>query len=152
MSTVRESHASAAIDPLVAVEASPVPEDLRKAVEELGLSPYEARVLLGLFRLGSANSIQLAKLTGVPRTAVYPVLEGLGAKGLAVRLPVQGPAQWASPGRDEVLQRLDAALAAAAEQRLAEHRSQSAKVRQMLEESFPEAPSVALPFVHQLHG
>lgn len=33
-----------------------------------------------------------------------------------------------------------------------EHRSQSAKVRQMLEASFPEAPSVALPFVHQLHG
>lgn len=139
-------------DVIDGVDPTPVPEAVRKAVEELGLSPYESRVLLGLFRLGSANSIQLAKVSGVPRTAVYPVLEGLGAKGLAVRLPVEGPAQWASPGRDEVLEQLDAALVAASDQRLREHRARAAQVRELLKETFPETPSVALPFVHQLHG
>lgn len=134
------------------VALGPVPDVLRRAIEELGLTPYEARVLLALFRLGSANSIQLAKVSGVPRTAVYPVLDQLGGKGLAVRLPHDGPAQWASPGRDEVLRRLDADLSAAMEARLAEHRAQATKVRKLLEESFPEAPSVALPFVHQLQG
>lgn len=66
--------------------------------------------------------------------------------------PSVGRAVVSSPGREEVLRRLDADLAAAMEDRLVEHRAQAAKVRELLEKSFPETPSVALPFVHQLQG
>jgi len=79
-------------------------EAIQREFEELGLSPYQAGVLLALMRLGSANSLQLARASAVPRTSTYQVLEELGLKGLAVRIPGDGPAVWASPGREEVFQ------------------------------------------------
>lgn len=126
----------------------PLPEALPRELAELGLSPYEARILLALLQLGSATTLQLARLSRVPRTSTYQVLEELSAKRLAERLPGGGPAVWASPGLDDVLERLDATQ----EERLRQHRSRSARVREMLVELLPESPSVALPYVHFLHG
>lgn len=128
--------------------SGPVPEMLRREFEELGLTPYEARVLLALLRLGSTNTLQLARASGVPRTSTYQVLEDLRIKRLAERLPGQGPALWASPSSDEVLDRLDAAH----EERLRQHRHRSERVRQMLAEHIPEAPVVTLPYVHLIFG
>jgi len=126
-----------------------IPEPLMRGFQDLGLSPYEARVLLALLRRGSANSVDLARLSGVPRTAVYPVLQGLGTRGLAERIPGPGPAVWASPGRDQVMERLNAAEV----ERLRQHRERADDVRKLLDRSFPEEPAdVALPFVHVLPG
>lgn len=120
-------------------------EPLLHGFQELGLSPYESRVLVALLHRGSANSVDLAELSGVPRTAVYPVLQGLGKRGLAERVPGPGPAVWASHGRDEVIVRLKAAE----EQRLREHRQRADDVRGLLDRLLPDAPpEVALPFVH----
>lgn len=131
------------------VASAPVPEPLLHGFQELGLSPYEARVLVALLRQGSANSVELARLSGVPRTAVYPVLQGLGERGLAERVSGPGPAVWASRGRDQVISRLKAA----AEDRLRLHRQRADDLRDLLERSFPEAPpEVPLPFVHVLTG
>jgi sugar-specific transcriptional regulator TrmB len=127
---------------------APLPEALLREFEELDLSPYEARVLLALLRLGSANSSQLARHSGVPRTSTYQVLEELNRRGLAQRLSVEGPAVWASPGRDEVFDRLDALQ----EERLRQHRERTARLREMLAETFPEVPSAAGPYVHVLQG
>lgn len=132
----------------MAMIRAPLPEPLLREFEELDLSPYESRVLLALLRLGSANSAQLARNSGVPRTSTYQVVEELNRKGLAQRLSVDGPAVWASPGRKEVFDRLDALQ----EERLREHRARTARLRDMLAETFPEVPDAAGPYVHVIQG
>ena len=124
------------------------PEAFRREFEELGLSSYEARVLLALMRLGSANTLQLARLSGVPRTSIYQVLDELSTKRVAERVPGDGPAVWASPGHEEVLSRLDELV----EERLRAHRARTARLRDTLANAFPDKPSVALPYVHIIHG
>ncbi|MGH9152219.1 MAG: TrmB family transcriptional regulator [Acidimicrobiales bacterium] len=122
----------------------PIPDALRQEFTLLGLTPNEAGVLLALLRLGPAKVPQIAELSGVPRTAVYQVLEDLGAQRLAERLPTEGAAVWVCPGRDQVLARMYSNQ----EERLRQHAKRSARVREMLAESFPEAPSLAQPYVH----
>ncbi|HUP69823.1 MAG TPA: helix-turn-helix domain-containing protein [Acidimicrobiales bacterium] len=123
-------------------------EELGKELEELGLSPYEARVLLSLLRMGSANSLQLARSSGVPRTSTYQILESLEEKHLVERVPVPGPAVWSSPGRDEVISRLDALEG----DRLRQHRLRAARVQQLLVRAFPDEPDAPLPPVHLING
>lgn len=119
-------------------------QPLLEGFRELGLSPYEARVVVALLRRGTANSVQLAELSGVPRTAVYPVLQGLGRKALVEQVPGSGPAVWACHSRDRVL----GALRAAEEERLRQHNLRAADVRALLDRSVPEISSdVAKPFV-----
>ena len=125
-----------------------LPEPLQRDFQELGLSPYSARVLLALLRLGSANSADLARVSGVPRTSTYQVLEELSARRLAARLPGNGPAVWTTPGSGEVLERLDAAE----EERLRQHRARTSRLRQALAETFPEGPTPALPYVSLVNG
>lgn len=129
--------------------SSPIPEYLLREFEQLNLSPYEARVLLALLRLGSANTAQLARHSGVPRTSTYQVLEELNTKGLAQRLSVEGPAMWCSPGRDEVFQRLDAAE----EERLRQHLDRTARLRELVNRTFPEVSGAAAgPYCHVIQG
>jgi len=115
---------------------SGVAERLRRELQELGLRPYEARVLLALLRAGSANSAQLAELSGVPRTSTYQVMEGLTELGLAKRVPIHGPAVWTSSGWEAVVDVLDAAE----EERLREHHARTLQLRQILSEVLPATP------------
>ncbi|HUP68226.1 MAG TPA: helix-turn-helix domain-containing protein [Acidimicrobiales bacterium] len=118
--------------------------------QDLGLSPYEARVLTVLLEVGSANSVQLARLAKVPRTSTYAILESLGDKGVVQRLPGEGPATWTAVARDDVLERLEAVLAAAQEERLRQHRARSARVREVLAQALPEAPATPRAYIHLL--
>jgi sugar-specific transcriptional regulator TrmB len=127
---------------------SPLPERLVYEFEELGLSPYEARVLVTLLRLGAANTAQLARQSGVPRTSTYQILEELNRKGLAQRVSVDGPAMWASAGREQVFERLDAAE----EEKLRLHRARTARIKELMAEALPEAPSGVGPYVHVIQG
>lgn len=124
---------------------------LREELENLGLSPYEARVLMGLLRSGSIAPPQLAQLAEVPPTSIYKVLEQLNTKGLAERL-MGDTNTWASVGHDEVVGRLELRLRAANEERLRNHQVRAARVEQLLAKSLPATPSVSMPFVHLLHG
>lgn len=128
----------------------PLPESLCRELEELGLNPSEARVTLALLQLGSAKSTELARLAGVPRTSIYQVIDALRDKGLVERLPGDGPATWATPGRDRVLDRLHAALAAAQEERLRQHAARTARLREVLAQAMPANPRIPLPYVHLL--
>ncbi len=119
-----------------------VPEGLRRDLQELGLRPYEARVLLALLRAGSANSAQLAELSGVPRTSTYQVMEALTDQGLAERVPTHGPAVWTCGGWEKVVDVLDAAE----EERLRQHHLRTRELRQALAEVLPSKPGV--PAVH----
>jgi len=113
-----------------------VPDSLRRELQELGLRPYEARVLLALLRAGSANSAQLAELSGVPRTSTYQVMEGLTAQGLAERVPTHGPAVWTSNGWEAVVDSLDAAE----EERLRQHHLRTLQLRKVLADVLPATP------------
>ena len=121
---------------------------MRRELEDLGLSSYEARILLALLRLGPANSAELAKVSGVPRTSAYQVLEELGSKRLVERLPGGRAAVWACPGTDLVFDRLDAAQ----EERLRDHRTRTARLRKALAEPATAAGAVATPYVHMVRG
>ena len=129
-------------------ESSSTHESLLHEFEQLGLSPYEARVLLALVRLGPANTAQLARHSRVPRTSTYQVLEELSSKGLAQRLSVEGPAVWAAPDREELFDRLDAAQ----EERLRQHRARTARLRETLAKTFPDAARAPLPCAEVLQG
>ncbi len=119
-----------------------VPDSLRRELQELGLRPYEARVLLALLRAGSANSAQLAELSGVPRTSTYQVMEALTDQGLAERVPTHGPAVWTCAGWEAVVDALDAAE----EERLRQHHARTRQLRQAMAEVLPAKPSP--PAVH----
>jgi len=116
-----------------------MPDALRRELQELGLRPYEARVLLALLRAGSANSAQLAELSGVPRTSTYQVMEALTDQGLAERVPTHGPAVWHCQGWESVVDALDAAE----EERLRQHHARTSRLRQALADALSGQPFVS---------
>lgn len=80
-------------------------EGLQRDLEELGLNGSEARVVVALLQVQQATGTELARLSGVPRTAVYPVLDQLRTKGVIDSIPGKATL-WASPGPDVILERL----------------------------------------------
>ena len=56
-------------------------------LEHLGISANAAQVYLALFSKGTLTATELANLAGVPRGAIYRVLDELMAKGLCVLKP-----------------------------------------------------------------
>lgn len=130
MTTVRDrTH----VPPDRVIDGSPALDDLRRELQELGLRPYAARVLLGLLCAGSANSAQLALMSGVPRTSIYQVMEVLDELGLAEQLPTHGPAVWTCRGWEAVVDVLDAHE----EERLRRHHARTRQLRQDLAELLP---------------
>lgn len=75
-------------------------------LEQLGLPPYQARVLLALLAsAGPATSLDLAGLSGVPRTSIYLTVEALIGKGLAAPCTLPGPGgarRWVASSWDAV--------------------------------------------------
>lgn len=126
-----------------ATAPAPFPDALLADLDELGLTPSQARVLLALMELGSAHSAEVARLAGIPRTAVYPVLQELAARRLVTQVGSEGRAIWASPGRQEVLE----LLGAAHEDRLRRERERMVRVQSTMESLFP-ATATSLPLVH----
>ena len=143
-----EEQRSAWDDGAMEPASTPSGDGLRRELEDLGLSSYEARVLLALLQLGPANSAELAKVSGVPRTSAYQVIEELGSKRLVERVPGGRAAVWACPGVDLVFDRLDAAQ----EERLRDHRSRTARLRKVLAEPQPAPNAVAAPYLHSISG
>ncbi|WP_226006924.1 TrmB family transcriptional regulator [Natrinema salinisoli] len=56
--------------------------DALEAFERLGLTSYEAKVFIGLHRIGSGTARDVARVVDVPRSQVYGVAESLGDRGL----------------------------------------------------------------------
>ncbi|WP_224447025.1 TrmB family transcriptional regulator [Haloprofundus salilacus] len=55
--------------------------ELRRALEDAELSPYQADAYTALLRLGSASATELADACSVPTARIYDVLRDLEAKG-----------------------------------------------------------------------
>ncbi len=124
-----------------------VAENLYEEFEGLGLTPYQARLVVALQQVGSATCLDLGRLAGIPRTSVYQVVEELDSKGLAARLPGNGPAVWATIGRQEVLDRLIELEG----ERLDNLKTRAERVGEMLDRLLPSDRSVSLPYVQVIH-
>lgn len=61
---------------------SPDEREAVDAFEDLGLTRYEAKVFIGLHRLGSGTARDVARVVDVPRSQVYGVAERLEERGL----------------------------------------------------------------------
>jgi len=55
---------------------------LIESLQQLGLTAYEAKILAALTQYGSRNAADLHTLSGVPRSAVYGVIDKLKNRGL----------------------------------------------------------------------
>ncbi len=63
--------------------------NLKETLMDFGLSEFEALVYLATLSKGVNTINQIAKISGVKRTTVYPVIEKLKAKGL-IKIEVKG--------------------------------------------------------------
>lgn len=106
---------------------------LSQELQELGLPPYQARVLLALLWAGPATSKTLAAMSGIPRTSIYPVMGALIELGLARRLPGDGPAVWTCRGPDAVVDVLEAA----GQEDLRQHLARTGRLRRALTDAIP---------------
>ena len=79
--------------------------DAIDALERLGLTSYEAKVLVGLQKLGTATASEIARVTDVPRSQVYGTADSLEERGL---LEVQNasPTRFRAVDLDEAMARL----------------------------------------------
>jgi sugar-specific transcriptional regulator TrmB len=57
-------------------------EDAVEALDALGLSTYEAKVFIGLQKLGAGSAREVAEVTDVPRSQVYGAADALADYGL----------------------------------------------------------------------
>lgn len=69
------------------------------ALERLGLSNYEARVLIALQRLGTGTARDVHRITDVPRSQVYGAAESLQDRGL-IEIQQSEPIQYQSVSLD----------------------------------------------------
>lgn len=59
---------------------------IEKVLTDIGLSDKEARLYLAALRLGSQSASVIARYTGINRTTVYDLFDGLIKKGLATKI------------------------------------------------------------------
>lgn len=57
---------------------------IHQVLESLGLSGYESKAYSGLLKENPATGYQLSKISGVPRSRIYEILERLRAKGFVL--------------------------------------------------------------------
>ncbi len=78
-------------------------EDAAGPLTQMGLTGYEAKVLVALLKLGRSTVREIYPICGVPRSAVYGVLERLRAKGL-VHVASTRPTSYVSVSPAEVME------------------------------------------------
>lgn len=69
-------------------------EKILQNIQALGFSQYEAKSYVSLVYLGPSTAYQISKQSGVPRTRIYEVLEGLEEKGIVMKEEINGSAQY----------------------------------------------------------
>jgi sugar-specific transcriptional regulator TrmB len=74
-----------------------VEKNLISSLTQFGLTGYEARIYYILVSHGAIAASKLAKLAGIQRPHIYPVLKGLQEKGLVMVIPESIPKYQAVP-------------------------------------------------------
>lgn len=78
---------------------------LIESLQQLGLTSYEAKVLIALTRYGSGTVADIHALSGIPRSAVYGVLTKLKDKGV-IETQNTKPMRYKAIAPDQVIDRL----------------------------------------------
>jgi Cd2+/Zn2+-exporting ATPase len=73
---------------------------------DIGFTEYEAKAYVALLRLGPTTGYQVAKTSGVPRSAVYEVLNKLVARGAALTQSLADTVRYAPIPPDRLLDRI----------------------------------------------
>jgi sugar-specific transcriptional regulator TrmB len=79
--------------------------DASEALERLGLTGYEAKMLVGLQKLETATASEIARATDVPRSQVYGTADSLEARGL-VEVQNASPTRYRAVPVEEAMDRL----------------------------------------------
>ncbi len=80
---------------------------IKETLEELGFSDKEADVYLAMTKLDQATASSIAKETGIIRTTVYDILEGLMQKGLISKVKKSGKTYYYSLSPDKLIDYLE---------------------------------------------
>jgi sugar-specific transcriptional regulator TrmB len=76
-------------------------------LQELGFSEYEARAYRALLQHNPVSGYELAKVSGIPRPNIYPVIQKLEERGAVVRLESsEETARYAPVPPEEFLERV----------------------------------------------
>lgn len=81
--------------------------ELVESLQQLGLTSYEAKVLVALTQYGSCTAADIHALSGIPRSAVYGVITKLDDKGL-IETQNTKPMRYKVPAPDVIINRLKA--------------------------------------------
>ncbi len=73
--------------------------------KRVGLSNYEARVMVVLLRAGEGDVRYISEHSGVPRTKLYDVLEGLVKKGYVIKKDTR-PLRFSIVDPEKILRRM----------------------------------------------
>ncbi len=90
---------------------------VEEVLEKLGLSGYQARVLVSLLKCGEGKASELSELSGVPRAKIYEVLDQLADLGLVDKIPTR-PVRFRSRKPEEIVERLKKNIAMEYEERI----------------------------------
>ncbi|WP_342304101.1 helix-turn-helix domain-containing protein [Methanolobus sp. ZRKC5] len=80
---------------------------LIESLQQLGLTSYEAKVLVTLTQYGSRNAADIHALSGIPRSAVYGVIDRLKDRGL-VKVQNTKPMRYRAYAPDVIIDKLKA--------------------------------------------
>lgn len=75
------------------------------SLEDLGFSNYEAKAYWGLIQENPIGGYRLSKLTGIPRSRIYEILERLTVKGFAVQFRAD-PVEYAPLAVEDLMMQL----------------------------------------------
>jgi sugar-specific transcriptional regulator TrmB len=81
--------------------------DATTLLQELGFTEHEARAYQALLQHNPVTGYELAKVSGIPRPNIYPVLQKLEARGAAVRIASDDVTRYLPVPPDEFLKRID---------------------------------------------
>lgn len=81
--------------------------DAISLLQELGFTEHEARAYQALLQHNPATGYELAKVSGIPRPNIYPVLQKLEARGAAVRIASDDITRYLPIPPQEFLKRID---------------------------------------------
>jgi sugar-specific transcriptional regulator TrmB len=80
-------------------------DELIESLQRLGLTSYEAKTLVVLTQYGSGTAADIHALSGIPRSAVYGVIDKLTDKGL-IETQNTKPMRYKAKAPDMVINRL----------------------------------------------
>ena len=76
-------------------------------LQDLGFTEQEARAYQALLQHHPVSGYELAKVSGIPRPNIYPVLQKLEARGAALRIAGDETVRYSPVAPEEFLQRIE---------------------------------------------